>query len=432
MNVLIIGSGGREHALYLKISESPLTGNVYGAPGNAGFPDSKRIAINPLDFEAVGQIVTEKEIHLLVVGPEQPLVKGIRDYLSARHPGLKIFGPNAEGAQLEGSKSFSAEFMEEAGIPAGKSSIAHNLAEALSFLENHSLPVVIKADGLAAGKGVSIHSDKKEAEDKLKEIFEDKKFGEAGNIVLLQEFLSGREASLFAICNGSEAILLPPAQDYKRARDNDQGDNTGGMGSYCPGHHLTPGQMAYARSKIIEPVLQRFAYHGLLYVGLMVHGPNPEDISVVEFNSRFGDPETQVVLSMIEGDLLPYLLWSAGEDIVVPRMVAQGYEHVPVKPGAAVNVVLAGRGYPGEYATGFELQLELPEKTSAWIVHAGTQKEGDRVVASGGRVASVVSRGSTVAEARSQVYAAIDALKQSNNFDSLEYRSDIAANVSTL
>lgn len=426
MRILILGSGGREHAIYLKLSESDKVEKLFFAPGNAGVGSENRLQLDMSDFEAVAAAVSGHEIDMVVVGPEAPLAAGLVDYLNEKTPGVYVFGPDKNGARLEASKAFAAEFMKKAGIPAAISTEAVSFDEALKVLAGHSLPVVIKADGLAAGKGVSIHRDKKEAEAKLNEIFNEDIFGEAGSRVLFQTFLEGTEASLFAICNSTEAIVMPTARDYKPVFEKGQGPNTGGMGSACPGDALNDSHIAFIQSRIIEPVLREFKYRGVLYIGLMIHSEKGDDLSVVEFNCRFGDPETQSILPMLEEDLLPYLLWSAGKELPAARVKKEGYEQVPVKPGVSVNTVLTAAGYPGSYAKG--LSLRLPEKLpeNVHIVHAGTAEKDGRLVSAGGRILNVVALSDSFENARKNIYAVLDDFIAANEPDSFHFRRDIA------
>ncbi|MDH5717251.1 MAG: phosphoribosylamine--glycine ligase [Spirochaetia bacterium] len=429
MRVLIIGGGGREHALYLKIKESPLVKNVLILPGNAGIANTDRILNTDVsDFPAILNIIKENNINLLVVGPEIPLVKGIKDFFNKEMPDLFVFGPDKNGALLEGSKIFADEFMKESKIPAPRAKSASSLEESLEVLDNFSLPVVLKADGLAAGKGVSIHDKKEAAEKKLREIFSDKIFGTAGEKVLFQEFLTGEEASLFALLNGKEAIILPTARDYKAAYDDGKGPNTGGMGSFSPGSTLSEKHISLACEKIVKPVLEKFAYTGILYIGLMVNIDKPEETKVLEFNCRFGDPETQSILPMIEGDIIPYILWSCGDnDIIVPKIKEENYYKIPQKHGCTLNTVIAAEGYPFSYEKNIE--LNLPEKLpkGIHIIHAGTAEKENKIVSSGGRILNIVAYGKNLPEAKNLVYKFIETLEKTNDFKRLFYRHDIGS-----
>lgn len=430
MRILILGSGGREHALYRKIRQSPLAEKVYVWPGNGLIPAADRVdkpAANE-DFGPLKDFILAEKIGFTVVGNEAPLVAGVRNFLKQQIPGHLVFGPDANGAQLEGSKAFSDDFMREAGIPHGESVIAQSLEAALIALPGQALPIVLKADGLAAGKGVSIHNDFASAEQKLREIFTGRIFGDSGNRVLLQRFLKGTEASLFAICNGSDALLLPVARDYKRALDRDEGDNTGGMGAYCPGDDLNDAQKEYVRMNIIEPVLKKFNYHGLLYVGLMVASEKPDDLAVVEFNCRFGDPETQSIMHLIEGDLLEYLLWSDGHQVNFPLVQSGAAKLIPYRRGAVVNVVIAAKGYPGSFKK--DIPLIFPEFKNAelHVTGAGLTERAGKLFSTSGRIANVVAYGQDRKTARALAYEYLTVFSQANAAVSgdLFWRSDIA------
>ncbi|MDH4199660.1 MAG: phosphoribosylamine--glycine ligase [Spirochaetia bacterium] len=427
VRVLVLGNGGREHALFLKISQSPLVKEIFIAPGNGGNRESEKIQLDVMDFASVLQVVQNRQIDLLVAGSEAPLAAGIKDYFKEKMPLLMVFGPDKNSAQLEASKIFSQKFMERVGIPTAKSRVAQNLNEAIYIIENHPLPMVIKADGLAAGKGVSIHYEKGEAIERCEEIFTDKIFGNAGNNILFQEFLNGQEASLFAMCNGKEAIYLPTACDYKRVYDGGKGPNTGGMGSFSPGNILTSKHIKIAQEKIVQKVIDEFHYTGILYVGLMI---DRDDISVVEFNCRLGDPETQCVMPMMETDLVPYLLWSCGKNEAPLKIKEDGFFKAPAKPGYCLNVVLSAKGYPSsDYVR--NLPLQFPEKMpeNVHIVHAGTKMENGQIVSSGGRIANIVGFDKEPSIARKKVYDFIDSLKKTNDFSKLHYRLDIGEQV---
>jgi len=431
LRILILGSGGREHALYRKIKESPRAAQVFVWPGNGLVPIADRVNLPAIDseFEALKDFITREKIDFTVVGNETPLVHGVRDELKKWNPKHTVFGPDKFSAGLEGSKAFSDAFMVEANIPHGKSLVATNLAAALTMLAKVPLPIVVKADGLAAGKGVSIHEDRASAEQKLHEIFEGKIFGDSGSRVLLQEFLPGVEASLFALCNGRDALLLPVARDYKRAYDNDQGENTGGMGAYTPALHLTLGQKIFVRQNTIEPVLKKFEYHGLLYVGLMIKSTADDDLAVVEFNCRFGDPETQSIMALIEGDLVEYLLWTDNAiEQEFPIVFEEGARFVPYKRGSVVNVVISARGYPGSFTKDIPLVFPAGGK-NIHVTGAGIAEQGGRLVSSGGRIANVVAWGKDQVGARQAAYEYLAefSLANVNVKDQIFWRSDIAA-----
>jgi phosphoribosylamine---glycine ligase len=434
VRILILGSGGREHALYLKLKASPRATRVIVWPGNGLVPREDRVDQPAIvdSFQPLKDLILRENIELTVVGNETPLVYGVRDFLKREIPGHSVFGPDANGAQLEGSKAFADNFMQAAGIPHGESVIADSLAEALAALPGQMYPLVIKADGLAAGKGVSIHTEALSAENKLREIFEGQIFGKSGSRVLLQKFLQGTEASLFALCNGDEAILLPVARDYKRALNTDAGENTGGMGAYTPGNHLSDAQKSYVQEKIIKPVLARFSYHGLLYVGLMVASKNPSDVAVVEFNVRFGDPETQSILPLIEGDLLEYLLWT---DNAAPRefplIKSDQAMLVPYRRGAVVNVVIAAKGSPGDFPKGIPIIFPKISDLDLHITGAGITEGNAELLSTSGRIANVVAYDKDVAAARAKAYAYLSKFSDANRdqIHQLHWRDDIAENV---
>lgn len=434
VRILILGSGGREHALYRKIKESAHAQQVFVWPGNGLIPAADRIEKPAIvaDFQPLRDFIRSHKIDFTVVGNEAPLVHGVRDFLEKELPGQRVFGPDMIGAQLEGSKAFSDAFMDEANIPHGKSIIAKDLAAALAALPAQPLPLVLKADGLAAGKGVSIHNDYPSAEAKLREIFEGRIFGDSGNRVLLQRFLAGTEASLFALCNGSDALLLPVARDYKRALDNDAGENTGGMGAYTPGLHLTQEQKIYVRETIIEPVLKKFRYRGLLYVGLMIESDKPDGVAVVEFNCRFGDPETQSIMALLEGDLVEYLLWTDdGMELKFPYIQEGSAKFIPHKRGAVVNVVIAAKGYPGNFAKDIPLLFPEQKNPDLHITGAGVSEKNGKLYSSGGRIANVVAYGKDRPAARAAAYEYLEKFRSANgtNMDALYWRSDIAQGI---
>ncbi len=434
MRVLILGSGGREHALYRKIKESPRQTRVFVWPGNGLVPGEDRVnaAAIAADFSPLADFIAREKIDFTVVGNEAPLVAGVRDYLKDKFKNHAVFGPDALGAQLEGSKAFSDDFMREANIPHGSSVIADSLSEALNALPAQELPLVLKADGLAAGKGVSIHHDYASAEEKLKEIFDGRIFGDSGNRVLLQKFLHGTEASLFALCNGKDALLLPVARDYKRALTGDEGENTGGMGAYCPGDNLNDAQKNYVREYIIEPVLKKFAYRGLLYVGLMIRSERADDLAVVEFNCRFGDPETQSILPLIEGDALEYLLWTDdAQPQNFPLIVSGAAKLVPYRRGTVVNVVLAARGYPGAFAKNIPLQFPDSASAELHVTGAGIESRDGALFSTSGRIANVVAWGKDRDAARERAYAYLREFSAANAgaIEQLYWREDIAASL---
>jgi phosphoribosylamine---glycine ligase len=420
MKILVTGSGGREHALVWKLSTSPRVTGLYCAPGNPGI--AKLATLVPLkvnDSAGLAEFVRREQIDLTVVGPEQPLAEGIVDFFQEH--GLTVFGPTRRAAELEWSKSFAKEFMERQGIPTASCTIfrAGEEKAAREFLRSCPLPVVMKADGLAAGKGVIICRQREEALAALHAMAEDRVFGSAGATIVIEEFMSGPEASLFAICDGTRHVTLAPAQDHKRVFDDDQGKNTGGMGAYAPTPFVSAQLLREVEDRIIEPTLRGMAsegrsYSGCLYVGLMLTADGPK---VVEYNSRFGDPETQVVLPLYGGDLAE-LLSAAAQGSLASVSAA------PVT-GHAVCVVLASKGYPDAYETGIPITgLEKAEGLPGVVVfHAGTKLLHGVLVTGGGRVLGVtaVADGS-LRQAITNAYNAVGAV----GFEGVHYRRDIA------
>ena len=420
MKVLVLGKGGREHALAYALSQSPTVEHLYAIPGNPGIARlgdvHPEISIN--DYDQILAFCKTHDLDFVVVGPEDPLAGGIADVLEAA--GIPVFGPQKAAAQLEASKAFAKKVMQEAGIPTAAYQVftGDQLAAALQFVETLSLPVVIKADGLAAGKGVVIAETLPEAESTLRSFFAGK-FGHASQRVVVEEFLQGYEASVFAIADGFDFLLLAPAQDHKRAYDGDQGPNTGGMGAYAPTPLVDAALLRKVSERIIQPLLQSMRdqgtpYRGCLYCGLMIVDGDPY---VLEFNVRFGDPEAQVVLPIIQGDVAQ-LLYSAATGILIPESVTE------VAAQYACCVVLASAGYPGSVETGKVITgIEAAEELGAIVFHAGT-KRNDRgqLVTAGGRVLGVTGLGTTLEAARDLAYRAADQI----HFEGKWYRSDIA------
>lgn len=418
MNILVLGGGGREHAIAWSLAKSPRTDKLYVAPGNGGTADIARnvpdLAVE--DGRAVLAFVEEHDVQLVVIGPEAPLVAGVADEL--REAGIAVFGPDAQGAQLEGSKTFSKRFMDAHGIPTARYGSFDDLEAALGYLSALEAPVVVKADGLAAGKGVIVAEDKETAEEAVRSCF-DGAFGQAGSTVVIEECLTGPECSLLAFVSGGKAHCMATAQDHKRAFDGDRGPNTGGMGVYSPVPIVTDEEMA-AMVAIMEKAAAATAiapftsdYRGTLYGGFML---TPEGPKIVEFNVRFGDPETQVVLPRLESDLVEVML-----------AVAEGHpEDVQLEwsDDWAVSVVLASEGYPGAYEKGkvilgIEEAEELPGVT---VFHAGTRRNYDgELLTNGGRVLNVVAKGDSFEEARERAYEACDLI----NFEGKMFRHDI-------
>lgn len=419
MNVLVIGSGGREHAIALKINQSKKLKSLFCIPGNPGtnkFATNFNISLT--DHLKISDFCNRQEVDLIVIGPEQPLVEGLSDHL--RNEGFKVFGPSANAARIEASKAFAKNIMIEADVPTAKyiEFSSSQLIESISYLEKIDYPTVIKADGLAAGKGVLICSDKSEAEAAIREIFEHKIFGDSGNKLIIEEFLEGEEASVFAITDGENFICLPAAQDHKRIGDGDTGKNTGGMGAYAPAPIITESLSKEIEINIIKPVLTQMVktgnkFIGCLYAGLIITKSGPK---VIEFNCRFGDPETQVVLPILNGDFLQ-LLYSAA-------LGKLDKSSVQYSGGSSVCVVAASKGYPDEYLTGFEIKgLDLSDDEII-IYHSGTKEENGKILTNGGRVLGVTSAISTfnLVNAQKKSYEAISKI----NFDGMYYRKDIA------
>lgn len=418
MKLLLLGSGGREHALAWKLAESPTVDLIYAAPGNpglAGLPKCRLVDLSPADSPACLAFAQEQGIDLTVVGPEAPLVAGLADAFAAA--GLKVFGPSKGAAQLEGSKAFSKALMAKYHIPTARFKVCTSLEEAQAYVRQVGAPIVVKADGLAAGKGVVVALSQEEALQALKEMMGEGKYGQAGAKVVLEEYLEGEEASLLAFTDGRTVVPMIASQDHKRAYDGDRGPNTGGMGSYAPAPVVTEEVRRLALETILQPTVAALAaegmpYRGCLYAGLMIHQGRPK---VVEFNCRFGDPETQVVLPLLEGDLAQLML-ACAEGRLADQPLAW-------KPGAAVCVVLASDGYPGSYAKGRVIHgLEEAAAQGALIFHAGTAAVGKDVVTAGGRVLGVTATAATIQEARDAAYAAAGKI----SFEGAFYRQDIA------
>jgi phosphoribosylamine---glycine ligase len=417
MKVLVIGSGGREHALVWKLAQSPQAEKVYCAPGNGGTGAvAENIPIPATDIPALADFAEREGIGLTVVGPEVPLVAGLVDIFRAR--GLRVFGPNAAAARLEGSKIFAKETMVAAGVPTADFHAFNDAREALAWLAHQSAgkPWVVKADGLAAGKGVLICDNREQTAAAITQVMIAREFGAAGDRVLIEERLTGSEVSLLAICSGQDVVPLAPAQDYKRAGDGDTGLNTGGMGCYSPVPSFSQELIDFGVERVIRPVLQQVDFTGILYAGLMM---TPQGPQVLEFNVRFGDPETQVVLPRLESDLVALLVAAADGQLagVTAEWTAR----------KAVSVVLAAKGYPSDYRKGDEI-YGLPQaaaRPDVAVFHAGTRSSGEKVLTNGGRVLNVTALGDTFIEAIDRAYAAVRCI----SWQGMTFRHDIAARV---
>ncbi|AGK58981.1 phosphoribosylamine--glycine ligase [Hyphomicrobium denitrificans 1NES1] len=415
MNVLLIGSGGREHALAWALSASPLLGKLFCAPGNAGIAEvAECVRLDSADHDAVIRFCRDNKIGLVMIGPEAPLVAGLGDALG--EAGVRYFGPTKAAAQLEGSKGFTKDLCREANIPTAAYGRFADVGAAKAYLASQSLPIVIKADGLAAGKGVVIATMRAEAEAAVDACFSGT-FGAAGSEVVIEEFLEGEEASFFALCDGTAALPLASAQDHKRVGDGDTGPNTGGMGAYSPAPVMTQDITDRVMREIVMPTVNTMAkrgtpFKGVLFAGLMITGSGPK---LIEYNVRFGDPETQVLMMRLRSDLLAALLATA--DCVLKDFDLRWSDD------AALTVVLAANGYPGTPVKGTEIKcLEAAKLVpNVEIFHAGTRRDGERLLADGGRVLNVTGRGRTVAEARDAAYAAIAKIDWPGGF----YRKDI-------
>jgi len=412
---MVVGSGGREHALVETLAASPLGPEMYAAPGNPGIARIAEVADIPADdLISLRDFATQNEIDLTVVGPESPLIGGIAECFWEAD--LKIFGPSRAASRIEGSKIFAKELMSHAGVPTASFDAFDAEPAALAHLRRlKDFPVVIKADGAAAGKGVTVAHSREEAEGAVRAAFEGK-FGSAGERIIIEEYLEGREASIFVITDGQEMLPFLPAQDYKRIYDGDEGPNTGGMGAYSPVMWMEPATYATVLEEIIRPTIHQLAligapYTGLLYAGVMMTETGPK---ALEFNCRFGDPETQVILPRLGTDLLELIIAAEGGNIA-------GRE-ITWSADKAVCVVLASEGYPETSSSGDEISGLENIPTGVYIYHAGTEERDGSFYTAGGRVLNVVGTGPTIIEARARAYAAVEQI----HFDGLQYRTDIA------
>lgn len=422
MNILLIGNGGREHALAWKIRQSKLTTNLYITPGNAGTAlVGQNLTLRPDDFEGLGKACLEKQIDLVVVGPELPLVLGIRDFFQTTK-GLEhilLVGPGKLGAQLEGSKDFSKQFMVRHGIPTAK---AHTFSEAelakgLMYLDTCALPIVLKADGLASGKGVIICETLHEAKSALQDMLGNQRFGAASARVLVEEFLSGIELSVFVLTDGDDYVLLPEAKDYKRIGEQDKGPNTGGMGAVSPVPFADAAFMEKVKTRIIQPTLfglkqENIPYRGFIFFGLINVAGEPY---VIEYNARMGDPETEAVIPRIDSDLVELLIAAANGTL--------RNKSITLSSDYTVTVMIVSGGYPGEYSKG--MMISGCEPSDSLVFHAGTKTSGNQIITDGGRVIAVTGKGTTLEQARANSYQAIGPI----SFDQAYFRKDIGVDL---
>ena len=414
MNVLLIGSGGREHALAWKLKQSPLLGKLFCVPGSAAIAGLAACPpVKQEDHDGIYGLCAAENISLVVIGPEAPLARGLADFLTGK--GVSVFGPSQKGAMLEASKQFAKEFMDRNGIPTAGFSVLYSAAAAREAVKaNTKYPVVIKADGLAAGKGVRICAGEAEALLAVEDFMEKRIFGASGSKVVMEEFLTGPEASVMALTDGESALLLPVSRDHKRLLDGNAGPNTGGMGAVCP-VELGAGEMETVKKEVIQRFLDglkadRINFRGVIYAGLML---TPEGPRVLEFNVRFGDPETQAVLPVLKSDLLPLLAACAGGRLAGRELELTGE--------TCVAVVAAAPGYPEAPETGAPITGLYDPRPGVEVFHAGTAKKDDAYITAGGRVLSVTARGSDVREAREKAYSALSGIK----FEGMQYRRDI-------
>lgn len=415
MKILVVGSGGREHALVHALAASPRVERLWCAPGNAGIAqEAECVAIQADNLRALFAFARDSKVDLTIVGPEAPLVDGIVDHFRAG--GLAIIGPTRTAARLEGSKSFAKEFMHKYGIPTARYDVIPNLQKGAYQLTHWTGQSVVKADGLAAGKGVKVCQNQAEAKDFLYQLMEKEIYGSAGSTVVIEECLEGEETTIMAFCDGQTLLPMPASQDHKRLLEGDAGPNTGGMGAYAPAPVVTPELHEQIEKTIFQPFLkglaaERFDYRGIIYFGLMITRDGPR---VLEFNVRLGDPETQVVLPLLDSDLVDVL------DAVIHQKLST--VQLRWKKQSALCVVLASGGYPGSYEKGKIIQgLRQKPERSLFVYHAGTQGQGPEIVTSGGRVLGVTGVGNSLESAKDQAYRGVSTI----SFDSMVYRKDI-------
>jgi len=415
LRVLVVGGGGREHALVWHVARSGH--QVFCAPGNAGIASVARCEPIPAgDLAGLARFAVRQKVDLTIIGPEVPLVAGAADEFSRQ--GLKVLGPDRSGARLEGDKVFAKELMLAAGIPTGRYQSFTDFDSARSYLGQHQLPVVVKASGLAAGKGVVVAETLPEAEQAVSAMLREGRYGEAGKVVVIEEFLAGEEASMIGLCDGRNVRLLAPSQDHKRLLDGDKGPNTGGMGAYAPAPVMTEARQREVQQKVFEPLLAEFArrgidYRGVIYAGMIL---TVEGLRVLEFNCRFGDPEAQVILPLLDDDLAELAM-----DCIEGRLGERELK-IPADR-AALCVVAAAEGYPGSYGKGMAITGDLVGHDGVVVFHAGTRLDGGRAVTSGGRVLGVTGIDRSLAEARDRAYRALEGI----GFPGMVYRRDIGA-----
>ena len=415
MNILVVGGGGREHAIVKKISESKRVEKIYCAPGNGGISDiAECVPIKVMEFDKLITFAKEKNVDLTVIGPDDPLVFGISDaFIKA---GLKVFGPTKDGAQIEGSKVFSKELMKKYNIPTAKYEVFSDYNDALSYItKENTFPTVIKAEGLALGKGVIIANDLKEAEDALKEIMVDKVFGDSGNRIVIEEFLTGPEISVLSFCDGETIVPMVSAQDHKRAFDNDKGPNTGGMGTFSPSRIYNEKLQEECMNNIFIPTVKALKSEGITYKGVIFFGlmSTKNGVKVIEYNARFGDPETQVVLPRLKTDIVD--IFEAVCDGTLKDI------NVEWEDNACVCVVEASGGYPKKYQTGYEISGLSDIEENIYVYHAGTKKEDGKYYTAGGRVLGITAKSKDLDTAISDAYNAVKNI----NFTDVHYRKDI-------
>ncbi|HIR87718.1 MAG TPA: phosphoribosylamine--glycine ligase [Candidatus Fimimorpha faecalis] len=411
MKVLIVGSGGREHAIAWKVAQSPKVEKIYCAPGNAGIGEiAECVPIGAMEFDKLVAFAKEKKIDLTVIGMDDPLVGGVVDAFEAE--GLRVFGPRKNAAILEGSKAFSKDLMKKYHIPTAAYENFNNPEEALAYLETAKMPIVLKADGLALGKGVLICNTLQEAKDGVKELMLDKHFGDAGNTIVIEEFMTGREVSVLSFVDGNTIRIMTSAQDHKRAKDGDQGLNTGGMGTFSPSPFYTPEVDEFCQKYIYQPTVDAMKaegrpFKGIIFFGLMLTEDGPR---VLEYNARFGDPEAQVVLPRMKNDIID--VFEACIDGTLDKI------QLDFEENAAVCVVLASDGYPEHYEKGYPIAgLDtFKGKNGYYVFHAGTKLSDDKIVTNGGRVLGVTAKGSDLKQARANAYAATEWIQFENKY----------------